>query len=406
MNAQNFIIVGASGNVGRQLVPQLVKAGYGVLLIGRDVEKLRVAFPDYDVGGYADIGRVNGTKSTLLYLSTANNNEDAPYELFTKVNVDLAIATREQAAVTGIRQFIYFSSTHALDEANQSFYARSKRAAVQELQRRAPIDTRLFYLPAVTGQRLSGRLAVLNKLPGFVSRGMLALLKALKPTVTVEGIVAALSRTDHASSGEALIVSSDQSKNRVFTSMKWLIDYGSALSILLLLWWLMLIIWLVVKGQSPGPGIFKQERIGRLGRPFTCYKFRTMYLSAPNVATHEAPASAVTPLGSFLRKTKLDELPQVFNILANQMSLVGPRPCLPSQTELIAERMARNVLGIKPGITGLAQVNDIDMSDPALLAKWDERYLKLRSLLLDIRLIIQTLMGRGRGDKIRQEGIR
>ena len=126
-----------------------------------------------------------------------------------------------------------------------------------------------------------------------------------------------------------------------------------------------------------------------------------MYVSAPNVATHEAPASAITPLGKFLRKTKIDELPQVFNILANQMSFVGPRPCLPTQTDLIAERQSRNILSLKPGITGLAQVNNVDMSNPEQLAKWDERYLKLRSILLDIQLIAETALGRGSGDKIR-----
>ncbi|SMQ85533.1 Sugar transferase involved in LPS biosynthesis (colanic, teichoic acid) [Devosia lucknowensis] len=402
MSVRSFVIVGASGTVGRRLIPALIDAGCRVGLIGRDTEKLKGIFPGADVGGYADIGKTGGAGSTLLYLATINNDKDADYEAFKAVNVDLALATRDHAAAAGMERFVYFSSTHALDETNSSAYARSKRAAVELLGQNAPIDTRILYLPAVTGETLSGRLAVLNRLPGLVSRPLLSVLKALKPTVTIPDIVTELIALDD-TRDDAPVVSTDQERNPFFVGLKWLMDFVSALAILLLLWWLMIAVWVVIKVQSPGPGIFSQTRIGRHGKPFTCYKFRTMYTSAPNVATHQVPISAVTPLGSFLRKSKVDELPQVFNILANQMSLVGPRPCLPSQTELIAERQARNVLSIKPGITGLAQVNDIDMSDPVRLAKWDQRYLKLRSLLFDIKLIIQTGLGRGRGDKIRPD---
>lgn len=401
MSVRSFVIVGASGAVGRQLVSTLVDAGCRVVLIGRDTEKLKRIFPGAEIGSYADIDKIGGTSSTLLYLAAINNDQDADYEAFKTVNVDLALTTRDQAVMAGMDRFVYFSSTHALDEANLSAYARSKRAAVELLRQNTPIDTRILYLPAVTGETLSGQLAVLNRFPGFVSRPLLLVLKALKPTVTIPDIATALLALDDTQE-DALIVSTDQERNPFFVGFKWLMDFASALAILLLLWWLMIAVWVVIKAQSPGPGIFSQTRIGRHGKPFTCYKFRTMYTSAPNVATHQVPISAVTPLGGFLRKSKIDELPQVFNILANQMSLVGPRPCLPSQTELIAERQARNVLSIKPGITGLAQVNDIDMSDPVRLAKWDERYLKLRSLLFDIKLIIQTGLGRGRGDNIRQ----
>lgn len=404
MGAQNFIIVGASGSVGRQLVPILRKNGSRVLLVGRDPRKLQALFPDVDVGDYARVSAVDGAYETLLYLATINNDQDETYERFKEVNVDLALATRAQAAAAGVKTFVYFSSTHALDEANQTFYAQSKRAAVEALTGHSPIETRIIYLPAVTGERLTGRLAILNKFPRPLSHMLLSALKALKPTVGIADIAQALTQMQ-LEKPDAIVVAADQEQNSFYKFSKGLMDYASALAVIALLWWLMIIIWVMVRLHSPGPGIFSQKRIGRHGREFTCYKFRTMHVSAPNVATHEAPASAVTPLGSFLRKTKLDELPQVFNILANQMSLVGPRPCLPTQTRLIAERQARNVLSIKPGITGLAQVNDIDMSDPVRLAKWDERYLKLRSLLLDMKLVVQTALGRGRGDQIRQAAL-
>ena len=106
-----------------------------------------------------------------------------------------------------------------------------------------------------------------------------------------------------------------------------------------------------------GSPLFFQERVGRDQKPFTLVKFRTMRPDTASVASHLADASAITPLGAFLRRTKLDELPQLWNVLKGAMSLVGPRPCLFNQTELIAERHIRGVFEVRPGITGLAQVN-------------------------------------------------
>lgn len=179
------------------------------------------------------------------------------------------------------------------------------------------------------------------------------------------------------------------------------IDLCFALAIIVPLSWLLALLWIVVKLDSPGPGIFAQPRIGRQGRPFICYKFRTMRVGTRIAGTHEVASSSVTRSGHWLRRLKLDELPQAWNILINDMSLVGPRPCLPTQTELIAARGARGVLSLKPGITGLAQVNGIDMSNPERLARWDARYLRTQSLGLDLRLILATARGGGRGDHTR-----
>jgi len=117
--------------------------------------------------------------------------------------------------------------------------------------------------------------------------------------------------------------------------------------------------------------------------------------------THQALASQVTPIGRRLRRWKLDELPQLWNVLRGDMSLVGPRPCLPTQAELIEERLKRGVLSVRPGITGLSQINGIDMSDPARLAEKDAQYVRDRSLLLDLRILFLTFFGRtGTGVRI------
>lgn len=154
------------------------------------------------------------------------------------------------------------------------------------------------------------------------------------------------------------------------------------------------VLMLIVRMDSPGPGIFRQQRVGRGQRPFWCLKIRTMPVGTPNVPTHEVSQRGLTRIGQFLRASKLDELPQLLNVLRGEMSLVGPRPCLPSQTELIAARERRGVFTVRPGITGLAQVSGIDMSSPDKLARFDEYYCKTGSMRLDLLLILRTLFRR------------
>jgi O-antigen biosynthesis protein WbqP len=164
---------------------------------------------------------------------------------------------------------------------------------------------------------------------------------------------------------------------------------------------LILLLVLAIRYDSPGPGIFRQKRVGREGKSFVCYKLRTMASGTPDLPTHDASTSYVTSTGKFLRKVKLDELPQLWNVLKGEMSFVGPRPCLESQTELIQERQKRGVLSIRPGITGLAQIQNIDMSNPVRLANVDAEYLQKRSFALDLRILLLTVLGgAGRGDRV------
>ena len=149
-----------------------------------------------------------------------------------------------------------------------------------------------------------------------------------------------------------------------------------------------------------GSPLFRQERVGRNRKPFTLIKFRTMKEDTASVASHLASADAITPFGRFLRRTKLDELPQLWNVLKGEMSLVGPRPCLFNQEELIAEREQRGVLAARPGITGLAQVNDIDMSTPRLLAETDQKMLENLTVGAYFKYIFMTVAGKGAGDRV------
>lgn len=147
-----------------------------------------------------------------------------------------------------------------------------------------------------------------------------------------------------------------------------------------------------------GAPLFRQERVGRHQKPFTLVKFRTMRVGTASVASHMADTSAITPLGKFLRRTKLDELPQLWNVLRGDMSLVGPRPGLFNQQELLHAREQQRVFEARPGVTGLAQVSGIDMSTPELLAKTDARMLAQLNARAYFRYILQTALGRGSGD--------
>lgn len=171
---------------------------------------------------------------------------------------------------------------------------------------------------------------------------------------------------------------------------------------LLLLFPILFVLW-VIGLYDTGSPLFTQERVGRNKKPFTLVKFRTMKKNTASVATHLVTASAITPFGSFLRKTKLDELPQLWNVLLGDMSLVGPRPSLFNQLELLEERDKRGVYSVRPGITGLSQINEIDMSTPELLARSDAEMIASLTLGRYFSYIIQTVLGKGSGDRIRRE---
>ena len=162
----------------------------------------------------------------------------------------------------------------------------------------------------------------------------------------------------------------------------------------------LLVIW-VLGLLDTGFPIFRQVRTGRNMEPFTIAKFRTMSKDTVSVASHLASSSSITSVGRFLRKTKLDELPQLWNVLRGEMSLVGPRPCLPNQTELIAEREKLGVFDVRPGITGLAQISGIDMSTPKLLAETDAAMIETLNFKNYFKYIFLTILGKGAGDRVR-----
>ena len=187
--------------------------------------------------------------------------------------------------------------------------------------------------------------------------------------------------------------------------LKRVFDFLMSLIAIIILSPVILIVALAVKFTSPGPMLFKQRRIGKDNVEFEIYKFRTMRIDTPNVPTHllENPDQWITPVGKFLRKTSLDELPQLFNILKGEMSIVGPRPALYNQIDLRDMRTAVGVHKLIPGLTGWAQINGRDEIPLSLKVRLDKEYLDRKSFLFDIKIIFMTVLSVLKSDGV-QEG--
>lgn len=187
--------------------------------------------------------------------------------------------------------------------------------------------------------------------------------------------------------------------------MKRVFDFLMSLIAIIALSPVILAVSLAVKFTSPGPMLFKQRRIGKDNVEFEIFKFRTMRIDTPNVPTHllENPEQWITPIGKFLRKTSLDELPQLLNILKGEMSIVGPRPALYNQLDLRDMRTEVGVHRLVPGLTGWAQINGRDEIPLRLKVNLDKEYLDRKSFSFDIKIIFMTVLSVLKSDGV-QEG--
>lgn len=190
----------------------------------------------------------------------------------------------------------------------------------------------------------------------------------------------------------------------MYLKFKRLMDVVLCLLGLALFWWVLVIIAAAVVIDDRGSVLFKQRRIGKDKKEFNIYKFRTMKTSTPkDVPTHllENPESYITRVGAFLRRSSLDELPQLFNILKGDMTLVGPRPALYNQYDLIAERDKYGANGVTPGLTGYAQINGRDELPIDVKAKMDGIYVKKMGFWTDLVILIKTV-----GAVVKSKGVK
>lgn len=395
------LITGASGNLGRQIVPILQRHGMDLLLFSRTPQALADIFPQIPVTDYENLaGKFSGF-DVVLHLAVRNNDQPGDLEAFRAINVTLVKTITEAALQAGVARFINVTSLQAQSSKNVSAYAQSKREGEAYLIGQSGIDVVNLRLPAVYGAQYRGKLAILNKLPTMLRPIARQILSAFRPTVHIDHVTQAVLNSIMGRISGTQVISDRQTGNIAFTVMKRIIDILFALFVIVFLWWVLVGAWIAIRFTSPGAAIFSQERVGRNKKTFICYKFRTMHAGTRQAGTHEMSASSITPVGAILRKTKIDELPQIWNMLRGNLSLVGPRPGLPVQTELTAARDALGVFDVLPGLTGWAQIQDIDMSDPERLACVDAEYIANRSVLIDLKIILATATGQGQGDKVR-----
>lgn len=337
----------------------------------------------------------------FIHLAIMNNSQSGGLSEFRKASIELLKQVVKAAQNSGVDHLIYTTTLHVTKN-TQTPYALSKREAEEYL---STLDetltiTRLI-LPAVYGDgAFVGKLAILNKLPNTLRRPEFYVLATLKPTAHIRLVADAVVKSLKMPKNTQVQISDRQIGNWVYGATKRIVDLLFAFAVLGLFWWRLVIVWAAIKVTSPGPSLFGQDRVGKNERVFVCYKFRTMKIGAKIAGTHEVSEASVTKISTIIRKLKIDELPQVWNIVCNQMSLVGPRPCLPVQVELIKAGKRHGVLDVKCGLTGLAQINDIDMSIAERLAKIDATYLAIRTLPLDIKIVLRTFLGAGRADRV------
>ena len=189
----------------------------------------------------------------------------------------------------------------------------------------------------------------------------------------------------------------------MYIHVKRLIDFVLSLLGLICLSPVLLVVWLSIVLTSKGPALFCQTRVGAGKSEFKMYKFRSMRIDTPkNIPTHllDNPDQYITPVGKFIRKTSLDELPQLINIIKGDMSIVGPRPALPNQTDLLAERDKYGANDVRPGLTGWAQINGRDELPIPVKAAFDGEYCEKMSFAFDVKCFIMTI-----GKVLNREGV-
>ena len=391
-----IVISGASGSVGSELVPLLTQAGHSLLLISRDAEKLKTQFTASNVASLEAWESFADGYDAFLHLAVLNNDQAGSLEDYFEVNSDLTGSFAAGARRLGIPHFIYPSTVQALLPGKHSPYVQSKRAGEKSAQANFGCGAETMYLGLVHGRQYSGKLALLNGLPRSTASFFFSLFSALKPTTSINQVADYFGPDGPSGPHQSRILTDRKIANSSYRAWRKFVDGVFVVAVVLLLP-LLVLVWLMVVLEDGRPGLFSQERIGRGGSVFQCFKVRTMRNGTEPKGTHLVAQPAITGVGRILRRFKIDELPQAWNVLRGDMSLIGPRPCLPNQHEVIAARDSLFILEVQVGLTGWAQVNGVDMRDPVKIALYDAEYLGLQSVWFDLLILRRTLFpARGR----------
>ena len=399
------VLTGVGGVVGRPLIDELQRKGHQLRVLSRDPETLKSWLPDsIKSGSYDQMEEIFNGASALVHLAARNNDQGGTWESFEQDNVGLPIKLADAAKRSGLKKFIFASTTKALSNKGGD-YGRSKAIAEREL---VAISDSTFNVSVVRlcpvyggGAQTRGRIRKLENLPLGFGKLALWLVRSLVPVVSAKRVAQGIGELIESNDPvEELCIADPVGKFSVYGLFVAILNFVFVLAVPTILGIPCLIAAVLVAITSAGGVFFIQQRLGRKLNPFQLCKFRTMFVGTPSAGTHEVGKSYVTKVGSFLRKSKLDELPQAWNVLKREINLIGPRPGLENQTELTKQRQRYGVFDIKPGITGFGQVSGVDMSEPKRLAIHDHRYSAFRAISLDVKIILKTILGGGFGDPV------
>jgi len=385
-----IVVVGGTGFVGGELIPLLIAAGHTVLLVTRQPNSLRAQEFGCLVAPLEGWEKHAAGYDTVLYLSVVNSDTKATSQVFSESNVLLPQSVAQTAKSMGIDRFLFFSSVHALDPHAASSYIKSKKLGEVSAARSFGSGFQTVFLGAVHGKCHSGKWKVLNRMPRLMRKIVFGIFSAFSPTTSIDSFFRLVTGPGE---GNRQLITDGSEKKFAYRVWRGALD-GVFIVGAALLSPAMFLLWLGVVVTNGRPGLFVQERVGKNGRVFDCFKLRTMSHGTLSRGTHLIEDSAVTPFGRFLRKTKIDEIPQALNVLRREMHLIGPRPSLENQTGVIASRRLAGTVGITPGLTGWAQVNGVDMSEPDEIARWDAEYVGLQSIRWDLKILARTLIRR------------
>ena len=389
-----IVVSGASGSLGSELVPLLGQAGHTLLLISRDEEKLRAKFPGANVASLDTWETQGGGYEIFLHLAVLNSDRAGSSEDYFQVNSTLTGSLAAGARRLGISRFIYPSTVQVLLPGHDSPYAQSKRAGEKSARANFGDTAEIVYLGLIHGTQYSGKMSFLNRIPRGAASFFFSLFSALKPTSSISLVEHYLKPPGVLGQTQPVILTDRKTENFGYRIWRAFID-GAFVTAVLLLLPALAVAWTAVVLETGRPGFFFQERIGRRRFVFRCVKLRTMQNGTESRGSHLVAQTAITGVGKILRHFKIDELPQAWNIARREMSLIGPRPCLPNQHEVIAARDLQWVFNYLPGLTGWAQANRVDMREPEKIARYDAEYMGLQSVWVDLLILRRTIFPTG-----------
>lgn len=383
-----FVVSGGFSSLGARLVPLLAQAGHTLLLVCRDGEGPVLSHPGTTVTSFSNWESHAEGFEIFIDLGCSKYPEDGCPSYNTKRHLDWVSTLALKARRLGMSRFVYFSTMDSTPKGRDSLADFFGSASEESARSTLGGFVEIVYLGRVHGEK-SAKMSF----RGFFSERVTNLFSALRPTTSIHLVVQHLLEARSSRRLPFLILTDKKSQNFGYLVWRALVDGLFVVTVLLLLPALMGV-WLVVVLNDGRPGLFSQERVGRERSVFRCFKLRTMRKGTVSMGTHHVSQHAITGVGRTLRRFKIDELPQVWNILRGEMSLIGPRPCLPTQEDVVAARTSRDVFDIRPGLTGWAQVKGVDMREAEKLARYDAEYIGLQSIWIDVLVLKETLLGR------------